>query len=336
VKQVCCKDENYKEYFMEKFREGYCDHCKSTRKNRKAYYLFLNETTGEVLQIGSKCAKEFFGIDSTAFLDAYGNTFIIDYAGCEDDLGSFGRGAMTVEFGTVATFLDYATNGFLKWNKASAGDYPELPIYERPTTAMVRSLVNSDPFRLKPEVFKGANCGLLKYEEVLEFWKAKNEKEGSTFTFNCYNAIKAGYAVDLSLGTFAYAIFAAYNAKVRAIREAEAASKTYVPCAYEVGKRVDIKGKITALREFTSTIPGTENYYNNYWGEDVEKKIVDFTEDNGTLYHFTTSAKSFFDLDVGDRISMRCTIGETKPFKGVPYTHVSRPVATVLEKGKAA
>lgn len=104
----------------------------------------------------------------------------------------------------------------------------------------------------------------------------------------------------------------------------------FVPCAFEVGKRVDIKGTVTALREFTSTIAGTENYYNDFNGENVYKKIVDFTDDNGMLYHFTTSAKPFFDLEVGNRISMRCTVGETKPFRGVPYTRVSRPVATVL------
>lgn len=342
IKQVFVKDENYKEYFMEKFRENFCDHCGTKRKNRKAYYLFLEEETGKVYQIGSTCAKEFFGIDSTAFLEAYGNTFLIDYDGCEEDLKDFTRGAMTADYKTVATFLDYATNGFLKWNKKSGFVDPDAPIYEHPTTEAVRTLIQADidnPTGLmmrEPRAYEGPNCGLLSLNEVLAFWQAKYDQEESSFAYNCLNAIKAGYAANLSLGTFCYAIFAAYNAKVRALQEKEAAGKTYVPCAHEVGKRVDVKGKVTAIREFVSTIPGTENYYNRYQGEEIEKRIVDFTEENGTLYHFTTSAKTFFKVEAGDEISMRCTIGETKPYKGVPYTHVSRPVATILTSAAVA
>lgn len=263
VKQVFCKDEAFAHFFTDGFRNGFCDHCRSSRSNRKAYYLFRNESSGEVLQIGSTCAREFFGIDSTAFLDACGKTFLVDYDGSDDDLASFSKGSIAVDFNTVSRFLDYATNGFLKWNKA-------------------------------------------------------------------------GYAVDISLGTFCYAIFAAYNAKARAIRDAEAASRTYVPCAFPEGSRSTVSGRITALRDFTSEIPGTESFRNNYRGELVDKRIVDFTDDNGTLYHFSTSAKSFFDLNVGDRISMRCTIGATKTYRGVPYVRVSRPVATVIEKASAA
>lgn len=335
VKQVFCKDEAYASFFTDGFRNGYCDHCRSSRSNRKAYYLFRNEASGEVLQIGSTCAREFFGIDSTAFLDACGKTFLVDYDGSDDDLASFSKGSIAVDFNTVSRFLDYATNGFLKWNKAGY-DSNELLDWERPTTSVVRKLVNADPFDIKPEMTLGPNCGLVSYDDVLAFWKAKYENEGSSFAYNCLNAIKAGYAVDISLGTFCYAIFAAYNAKVRAIRDAEAASQTYVPCAFPEGSRSTVSGRITALRDFTSEIPGTESFRNNYRGELVDKRIVDFTDDNGTLYHFSTSAKSFFDLDVGDRISMRCTIGATKVYRGVPYVRVSRPVATVIEKASAA
>ena len=342
IKQVFVKDENYKDYFMTKFRENSCDHCGTRRTNRKAYYLFLEEETGKVYQIGSSCAKEFFGIDSTAFLDAYGNTFLIDYDGCEEDLKDFTRGAMTAEYDTVAMFLDYATNGFLKWNKKSGLVDSYAPVYEQPTTEAVRALIQADidnPICLRerePEAYKAPNCGLLSQNEVLAFWQAKYDREESSFAYNCLNAVKAGYAANISLGTFCYAIFAAYNDKVRATREKEAAGKTHVPCAHEAGKRVDVKGKVTAIRKFVSTIPGTECYYNRYQGEEIEKLIVDFTEENGTLYHFTTSGKTFFGVKPGDEISMRCTIGETKPYKGVPYTHVSRPTATVVTKATAA
>lgn len=327
VRQAFCRDEAYAPYFTEKFREGWCDHCKSRRTNRKAYYLFVEEETGKVVQIGSSCAKEFFGIDSTAFLSAYGKTFLVDYSDYVGE-GFIKSGNRAYGYEEVVYLLDYATNGFLKWNKASKGYDGDLPDYENPTTEVVYNLLTSE--ELPKTSMTGKNVGLLSPNECLDYWRAKYEKEGSTFAYNCLNAVKAGYAVRLSLGTFCYAIFAAYNAKVNEIREKETKGKEHVPCAYEVGNRVDIKGTVTGLREFAATIPGTESRYNDYEGESIAKKIVDFTDDNGTFYHFTTSAKSFFEIEVGDRISMRCTIGNTKEYRGVPYTRVSRPVATKL------
>ena len=67
VKQVFCNNEAYANYFMDDFRDHFCDHCRTTRTNRKKYYLFRNTATNQVLQIGSTCAKEYFGIDSAAF-----------------------------------------------------------------------------------------------------------------------------------------------------------------------------------------------------------------------------------------------------------------------------
>ena len=42
VKQVFCNNEAYAPFFMDSFRPDFCDHCRTTRTNRKKYYLFLN------------------------------------------------------------------------------------------------------------------------------------------------------------------------------------------------------------------------------------------------------------------------------------------------------
>ena len=166
---------------------------------------------------------------------------------------------------------------------------------------------------------------LLSYDEVLAFWTAKYEKEHSTFAANCMESIKAGYTTNRSLGSFCYAIFAAYNEKVRAMRDAEAAKGvTVIPCAYAAGTRQVVAGRVTGIRTFTDNLPLTASF-SNPWGMEVTKYIVDFKEDNGTMYHFITSAAGFSSVKAGDEIRMRCTIGETKEFKGLPYTRVSRP-----------
>lgn len=339
VKQVFCNNEAYKDYFMDGFRDHYCDHCGTRRTNRKTYWLFLNRSNGKVLQIGSACAKEYFGIDSTAFLETYGRTFICLYDGSEEEAMGFQRGSRTYSFAEVAPAVSLCTNGFLKWNKRGGFVDFAAPIHERPTVNGVDTVLASweGIHPIRPSDGDRENCSLVSYDEVLAYWEEKSSKEGSSFAYNCREAVKAGYTTYKSLGSFCWAIFAAYNAKVREIREKEAAAaamKSFVPCAYAGGSRQTIKGVITNIRSFESVRPNSECWRNNYYGDEMTKWAVDFTEENGTLYHFTTSAGAFADFHNGDRIQMRCTIGETKPFKGVPYTHISRPKAERI--GEAA
>lgn len=335
IRQVFCKNEDYKRYFTEDFREGVCDHCGTKRYNRKLYFLFLEQETGRVLQIGSKCAKEFFGIDSSAFLETYGRTFMLAYAPDDEEFADYNRGARCFDYESVLPVLSYCTSGFMNWNKKGGYFSPELPIRDWPTTMAVENILTSTDNGMLGDERHDNNVSLLSPNEAVAYWDAKYQKDGTTFAYNCLNAIKAGYATKHTMGTFCYAIFGAFNAKVRQIQEKAAASKEYVPCAYAKGSRADITGKIINVREYETTRPYSYNWYNGYWGDDMTCLAVDFKDDNGTLYHFSTSAKTFFGLKAGDRISMRCTIGETKPFRGVPYTRVSRPVATLLERNKA-
>lgn len=50
-------DEQYR------FADGYCDHC-STRRRRKLVYIVRHEETGEQLQVGRQCLRDFLGIDT--------------------------------------------------------------------------------------------------------------------------------------------------------------------------------------------------------------------------------------------------------------------------------
>jgi hypothetical protein len=51
-------------------REGWCDHCKITRR-RNVTYVVRNIETGETVQVGSSCIKDFTGwAGSVAFLDS--------------------------------------------------------------------------------------------------------------------------------------------------------------------------------------------------------------------------------------------------------------------------
>ena len=328
VKQVFCNNEAYANYFMDGFRTAYCDHCHSTRTNRKKYYLFLNTATDKVLQIGSTCAKEYFGIDSTAFLDTYGNTFITISDGAEDPTGGFRESNLAYPLAAVIPVVSLCTNGFLKWNKkegyGSLFD-PFCPIYDLPTAYAVESVLSSWDTSHPIHATEGDrnNASLLTNEEVVSFWEARYLKDGSSFAYNCLEAVRAGYTTSRSLGPFCYAIFAAYNAKVKALKDEQTAKElSIVPCAYPVDSRQNLTGTITNIRSFID-----DSHYNT-----ITKYIVDFTDSNGTFYHFTTSSVSFRNLQPNDRVSIRATIGETKPYNSVPYTRLSRPSATLTER----
>lgn len=328
VKQIFCNNEAYANYFMDGFRTAYCDHCHTSRTNRKKYYLFLNTVTNKVLQIGSTCAKEYFGINSTAFLDTYGNTFITISDGTEDELGGFKGNSLCYGISTLIPIVSLCTKGFLKWNKKDGyGSFfdPSCPLHEQPTASAVESVLTSWDTLHPIHSTEGDrnNAKLLSEEEIVSFWEAKYLKDGSSFAYNCLQAVQAGYTTHRSLGPFCYAIFAAYNAKVKALKDEQTAKTlTVVPCSYPVNSRQNLTGTITNIRSFTD-----DSYYNT-----VTKYIVDFTDSNGTFYHFTTSSVSFRNLRNNDRVSIRATIGETKPYKSVPYTRLTRPSASLIER----
>ena len=345
IKQVFCKDETYSRFFMDDFREGFCDHCHTKRMNRKSYHLFALPD-GKVVQIGSTCAKEYFGIDSTAFLETYGRTFFVDYSGCEEDLMEFSRGCRTMSYVEVVHLLDYCTQGFLTWNKKEAYADPDAPMWMQPTVKALRSLIAAaESGNLNPACYKdNASMINLTLEDCIAYWETKADKERkgnpsatvSTFTYNAIQTLKAGYATDRSLGSFAYAIFAAYNNKVRMAQEAAAAAKTYVPCRWAQGTRTDIKGVIINIRQIEVLNEYKANYYNRYYGEEETRYVVDFKDEAGTLYHFTTGGVTFYDVKNNMEVSIRAKVEETKPFKGVPYTRLSRPVCTILQGAKSA
>src|SRR3546814_1399750 len=66
--------------------EGWCDHCKTTRQ-RLVTYVVRNQESGETLQVGSSCLKDFTGQYTTIALP--------ENSGDDDEEGGFfgGRGA---------------------------------------------------------------------------------------------------------------------------------------------------------------------------------------------------------------------------------------------------
>jgi hypothetical protein len=279
-----------------------------------------------VIQIGSKCAKEYFGIESDAFLTCQERTFFTDYAVGDEELLEMLRGnnwtACAWRWSDILPFLDYATSGFLKWNKSGEWYDPMAPLTEQATVEAVRTLVTTPPENLRDGML-GANwvdIGLTP-DDAIAYWE--RQREGS-LKMNALSTLRAGYATPRLFGAFCYAMFAAFNDKAKKMRDARNAALPSVPCRFSVGSRADLEGVITGIREWVGQ-DGNANYYNNYCGNDITLYTVDFTDNAGTRYHFTTSGATFTEVATGDKVKIRATIGETKTFQGRPYTRLSRP-----------
>ena len=326
VKQVFCPDDSNLVWFADNYREGICDHC-GTHRRRNSVHIFRNENTGKVVQIGSKCAAEYFGLDSDSFLSAFGNTFLVFSDGGDDDYMEYtAGGSMAFGFNFVFECVGTLTRGFTKWVKAGVYN-PEAPIYENSTVMGIQQI---NTILESGHGFKFADNSALSVtlEECIAFWEERFNARPESFSLNCFNALKAGYAVEHSLGTFAYAIFAAVNDKVKKAAEAKVAAATVTsPCPFAVGSRATINGEVVTIRKMV-----VEECYDGYHSDEVEKTVVDFKGDNGTLYHFTTGSQTFYGMKAGDRLTIRGTVGDTKPFKGIPYTRLSRP--KVIEKAE--
>lgn len=326
VKQSYCKDKDYEWAFLN-FREGICDHCETKRTNRKSYFLF--EADGKVFQVGSTCVKEYLGIDSVEYLRCAENTFI-SISDCNDDdwfmdgKASFSD-SIGVSYSLAYSFVDFATKGFSKWVKASDGDNSMYAtIHDQSSVMVVRNLISA--FFSGGEIYEGHNPIQLTREECIAYWKSQPL---TTFTDNIINALSADGTHPRTLGTYCYGIYGAVNARIKA--QMEKVEDTSKPCEFEVGKRVNIKGKVISIKEYE-----VEDTY-SYDGGFVTRYSVNFQDEDMALYHFNTGSASFSGIKEGDEIEIRGKVENAKEYKGVMYTGLNLPKCVRnLTKEKAA
>ena len=67
-------------------REGECDHC-HTRRHRKSVYLVANRETGERVQVGSTCIKDFLGHDTRPVFISTDEAAFDEGFGCGGSMG---------------------------------------------------------------------------------------------------------------------------------------------------------------------------------------------------------------------------------------------------------
>lgn len=282
VKIINCFDNDYLEAFKKDVTV--CDHCGTSRK-RNGYSLFVDEN-GKVLYVGSKCVKDYMGIEIASYLDCVlKTTFIVGELEDED-----------IEMSRVYTiaglykYISKATNNFAKWVKKSEENASiEEITYMLSNPKEFRNLKND--FNEKIEA------------EILKYWENKEEK--TSFDINSKQLIRNGYCKMAYIGTFAYAIFDAvkniYAEKVKDVNKSMSAD-----CPFAIGEKQIIEGTVTF-----------RNCYSNYYGyyREVLTYSVEIISNDGVYYTMSTTTKGIEKVNVGDKITVKGTIGERKDYR---------------------
>lgn len=285
----------------DQIRAGACDHCHTTR-DRRSTVLVAHDDTGQLLQVGRSCLKDFLGHNTLpVFLthDEIANTLG----------GSLAGTASAWDVHSVLTYAAAAVEAF-GWTPASASEQGRVP-----TRDVVWLALNggrgADQLRdqLAPHLADAqARAPQLRHDLLTGL------TGGSGYEANLV-AVLRGEAVDTKhLGLAVSAIPAHLRLTADRAREAsrqEAAQA--VEHVGTIGEKVTLTGVVrTALR--------VDGY--TYHSPDSVMLVVDC----GTaVAKMTTAAAWAYPLKVGDPVTITGTVKAHTEWNGIKQTVLSRP-----------
>lgn len=284
---------------------GYCAHCKRKRPNRIYTYLVRNTETGQMLQVGKTCIKDFTGWDTLPVFISEDdirdelNDFIGGLGGGRDECtpetivaiawaasrlygwsGRFGPGTPTA--GIVTDYL-YGTNKAAK--KVREEISPEMPAAHEKASEIIPALLD----------------GLT---------------DNGDYATNLKTALRGISVSAKHLGIVASAVIAYERMNSTQIREKLDTDKSKPETAYigAKGDKVTITGTVTKALAVDSTY----GYY-------TETAILLIVEAGSTVLKTFTKAAWAFDIDQGDTITVTATVKKHADYKGIKQTVVNRP-----------
>lgn len=289
-------------------RAGECDHCGHNRA-RKQTMLVRNDETGEVVNVGSTCIKDFLGWDANV-------VFIFeDTAEREiEDIRSKGfEPTYTVD--TILAYAYAATRAF-GWVPASAYD-------GRPTADWVRLGLGfyrpNDKERAALETLRAYAAEANEKVATIKAWILSDDFSGqSTYVDNLKVAANLPSVTSKQIGLLASAPNAyARHLETEADRKArearwaaEKSAKTASDYIAEVGaKKVLVEGKIDAIRYISGTY-GTTTLYTILTNE-------------GNVVKWFASSEALGDQE-GREVKITGTVKKHEEYQGIKATVLTR------------
>lgn len=300
----------------EALREGWCDHCKTTRTRRKTYVV-RDMNNGTQLQVGRSCIKDFTGWQGNVAWLEKNNT---------SEEGFFGESGR-IDY-SPATVLATAwavikENGFVPASQhweTTTKELVDMALYPNLKNAKEREFAES----LRPLAKEAAG----RAEEIKAFILSDEFGGDSDYVLNL-KAATAGERVsprNFGLLVSAPQTYARHQERTL-IRE----KKAKLGENSEWVGRVAAKGEKTDRRELEVTVAGL--YYSH--GDFGTTTIYTLVDGDGNLFKWFASDDKLGDTE-GARFLIKGTIKAHKEWKGTKETHLTRcAVVKELEAASA-
>lgn len=282
---------------------GQCDHCRTTRANRRRLFLVQQEQSGECRQVGASCLKDFLGHSMVpAFISTEELQDQLLLAG-----GSSAVPAWPVdEVLTMAEAVVKHTGGYVpvgSFGRATKG-VVEIALCGRDDLA--RELRS----QLAPLMAEAAERAVVVKATLLE---AFTEPHG--YEANLRAVLSAEFATPRELGLLASAT-AAYRRLVARdeAREARRQERESTPNAWlgQEGEKIAVQGHLTTAMTIDGYAYGT-----------TQRLLVLRTE--GGVVKMITAASWAYDVEAGDQVAVSGTVKAHDTYRDVKQTVLKRP-----------
>ncbi len=279
-----------------------CDHCKVNRFRVK-YFFFRSE--GKLLSIGSSCAKDYFGWNIEAYLDAY-NIMIDASFALQEDEGFGGRGSRLTFLNDMILATYVASEGFkATWISKSNTDYAKVP------TSII---INSVLFPGKSKVIAEAKAEAAKLLDDTYYAKVQDkliEKFGDVnpsndFEFNIQNNLFDAEGLRefvVSPGIVGYAIYSAMHEKI----ESSESASSFLGV---VGQKLTVEVRVLETKKIDTQ-----------YGQSL--LLVMETPDGNIVKSFSTAAFAY-NVIVGSTYKVTGTVKSHDMFNGKNSTMLTR------------
>jgi hypothetical protein len=285
-------------------RNGWCDHCQTTRYRTRTYVV-QNLDTGECVQVGSSCIKDFTGWTALPYNpDDYGVNPESEgwYSGERADASTLS--VLAVAWACVKTY------GYVRSSEAGSTKDMVMKVIYPPSKI-------SD--KLKAELTAISEHASEMYEKAIQtraFILSDDFRGDSDFVFNMKSLMNADRLSSSNYGTACYApeAWARFNEK-SLIRKAETLPSVHMGELKERLKGLSVK--VMSLR-----------YVDTAFGLTT---IINFMEECGNVYTWFASESTNTEwLTEGETVVIDGTVKAHKEFKGIPQT-----VLKIVKQSKA-
>lgn len=286
--------------------EGWCDHCRTTRQ-RLVTYVVRNQESGEMLQVGSSCLKDFTG--------QYTTIAFPELSGDDDEEGSFFGGAGEREYNPLTVLA-------VAWACVKLEGFKPASSYGSTTKGDVMTALS--PSKSKHDREWAAKIAPLadeaadKAAQLLAFILSDDFSGSSDYVLNM-KAVAAGKMVSArNIGLLASAPQAwAKHLERTLIREREAS--VYAASEF-IGTAPDKAAGVKGSRETLTVEIKAIKYLDSDYGSTTLYTMI--TEEGNVVKWFASN--DTLGEEIGARYVIKGSVKAHKEWEGMKSTQLTR------------